>query len=95
MRPGRVIENRVKKELEEDGWLVIVPIRVRYHPEDFFGLFDAICIKKGQVRLIQTSTHYLSQRDKEWQERWNNFPHSREYWRWNSKKKIFHKYVWT
>jgi len=92
MRSGRKTEIKAVKSLEKQGWKCIKPVRVRWQPEDFFGLFDIIAVKKGKVRFIQVSAKYVTGRTREWQDRWMAWKHhSKEFWRYDKKKKKFFK----
>ena len=92
MRSGKVTEKKAAKSLEKEGWKTITPIRVRWQPEDFFGLFDIIAVKKGEVRFIQVSAKYITSRTPEWQKRWQDWRHhSKEFWRYDKKQNRFFK----
>jgi hypothetical protein len=73
------------KYLVKQGFLVEKPVKTRWQSVDFFNTFDFICAKNGWFRFIQVSVKYFSQRDREWQNRFNEFPlatgMSKEYWR--------------
>ena len=57
---GRRIENRARKELEADGWLVYqVPGTTKWNKEvDIFGLFDLFAMHEIYgMKLIQIKTN--------------------------------------
>lgn len=86
-------EKRAYEILKKQGYQVEKPIRVKYQREDFFNLWDFIAINEQQLRFIQVSEKYLSERTKEYQANFYNFPLptklSKEYWRWDKKNKRF------
>ena len=88
-------EKNAYQILKNEGYLVERPVRTRWHRIDFFNLFDFIAVKEDKIRFIQVGVKYLSERPKEWQERFKNFPlppnSTKEYWRWDRKKKVFIK----
>jgi len=66
---------------------------VRWHRVDLFGLWDFIAVNSKEVRFIQVSKKYFSQKPKEDQRKMVNFPCppccTKEYWRWDDKKQKF------
>lgn len=81
------------EQLKKEGYLVERPRVSKWQPQDFFYCWDFIAINKTEIRFIQVSSKYFSQRARDDQERMLTFPHlhcaSKEYWRWNQKKGIF------
>ena len=56
---GRQSELRAKKDLESEGWLVHLtdmPQKFKKN-QDFFGCWDAICVKPGRFKLVQVKTN--------------------------------------
>lgn len=54
---GNRIENLAKKSLEDLGWLVDKKPRTKFNSPDFFGLFDLLCIRGGDIKLIQIKSN--------------------------------------
>jgi hypothetical protein len=81
------------EQLKTAGYLVERPRVSKWQPQDFFYCWDFIAIDKSEIRFIQVSSKYFSQRARDDQERMLAFPHlhctSKEYWRWDKKKEIF------
>ena len=86
-------EKKAYEILTKQGYLVEKPIRVKYQREDFFNLWDFIAVNEKEIRFIQVSEKYLSERTKEYQANFYNFPLplkiTKEYWRWDKKNKRF------
>lgn len=80
-------------QLKSAGYLVEKPRRSQWQPQDFFYCWDFIAINKTEIRFIQVSSKYLSQRSRDDQDRMRSFPKppntKKEYWRWNKKTKQF------
>jgi len=81
------------EQLKKEGYLVERPRLSKWQPQDFFYCWDFIAIDKTEIRFIQVSSKYFSQRARDDQERMVRFPRpastSKEYWRWDKKKEIF------
>lgn len=52
-RQGLRIEKLACEELKRQKYLVWKPVRVRFHSQDIFGVFDVIAISKKELKLIQ------------------------------------------
>lgn len=82
-------------QLKNEGYLVEKPRRNRFQPQDFFYCWDFIAINKKEIRFIQVSSKYFSQRSRADQEMMKSFPKppntKKEYWRWDKKKRQFIK----
>ncbi|GIW67169.1 MAG: hypothetical protein KatS3mg096_037 [Candidatus Parcubacteria bacterium] len=50
---GQRIEKIAFEELKNDKFLVWKPVRVKFHSQDIFGLFDLIALNKKELKLIQ------------------------------------------
>ena len=52
-------ENKAKKELLSEGWLVyrVPPSRMWQIGEDIFGLWDILAYRGGEIKLIQVRTN--------------------------------------
>ncbi len=62
---GNYYENKVKKALEERGWLVEKAVRTRYNKIDFFGWFDLIAIREQTILFIQVKMNKASKKYEE------------------------------
>lgn len=88
------IRQKVKKELQFDGFLVWYPPRTRWSG-DIFTIFDLIAWKKDKMVMIQLTTYsnmsarcrkirnYCKLYSLDYPEMW--------VWGWNAKKKEFRK----
>jgi len=47
------IEKIAFDELKRKKFLVWKPVRVKFHSQDIFGLFDLIALNKKELKLIQ------------------------------------------
>ena len=90
---GRQTELRGKKQLESEGWnvcLTDMPTKFK-KSQDFFGCWDAICVKKGKFKLVQFKTNKWGdlRECKAFKEEYfyNHDFISCEAWKWNTKKK--------
>jgi hypothetical protein len=88
------IRKKIVEILEEDGWIVWYPSKVKYQQNDVFGIIDLLAIKGKKKKNIQiTTVSNLSARRK----KITNFVKKAnvellvEIWAWNQKKKIFKK----
>ena len=88
------IRKKIVEILEEDGWIVWYPSKVKYQQNDVFGIIDLLAIKGKKKKNIQiTTVSNLSARRK----KITNFVKKAnvelpvEIWTWNQKKKIFKK----
>ena len=62
-KKGLRIENKAKKILETEGWLVEQTRWSRWSQKDFFGLFDLIAINsRGQRKFVQVKTEKVSKK---------------------------------
>jgi len=50
---GLKIEKIAFDELKRKKFLVWKPVRVKFHSQDIFGLFDLIALNKKELKLIQ------------------------------------------
>jgi len=50
---GQRIEKIAFDYLKEKKFLVWKPVRVKFHSQDIFGLFDLIALNKKELKLIQ------------------------------------------
>lgn len=50
---GQKIEKIAFLELKKKKYLVWKPIKVKFHSQDIFGLFDLIALNKKELKLIQ------------------------------------------
>jgi hypothetical protein len=84
-------------QLKQAGYLVEKPRRSKWQPQDFFYCWDFIAINEKEIRFIQVSSKYFSQRSRADQERMQSFPKPpntrKEYWRWVQKEKRFIKEI--
>ena len=89
------IETIAYHQLKQGGYLVEKPRRNRFQPQDFFYCWDFIAINKKEIRFIQVSSIYLSQRSRADQQLMKEFqtpPNTKkEYGRWVQKNKEFIK----
>jgi len=62
MKPKRKLQRRKRglriekiafDELKRKKFLVWKPVRVKFHSQDIFGLFDLIALNKKELKLIQ------------------------------------------
>ena len=57
------IKQKVKKELDKEGYIYWFPLRNRYRKEDIFSIWDLIAWKDSELRFIQfTSKSNISAR---------------------------------
>lgn len=58
-RKGAYIEAKAKIALQKEGWLVTTSKNnSRFAKEkDYFGLWDAVCVKYGEVMWVQVKTN--------------------------------------
>ena len=89
-----VIRKKVVQILEEKGWIVWYPPKVKYKQNDIFGIIDLLAIKGRRKKNIQLTTlPNVSARKK----KITNFLKTSkvelpvEIWAWNQKKKEFKK----
>jgi len=74
VKKGQRSQQKCKKFYEKEGYKVEVVRRDRWKKDnDFFGLFDLICISKMDVRLVQVKTNGNVSR--EWKEKVKQFYH--------------------
>lgn len=80
-------------QLRAQGYLVEKPVRTKWHRVDLFGIWDFIAIDEKEVRFIQVSEKYFTQKPKAEQDEMLNFPAppgaKKEYWHWNEKLRNF------
>jgi Holliday junction resolvase-like predicted endonuclease len=58
LEKGRWGESKIKEWLEEDGYIVWKPVRVKFHSCDIFGLFDLVAVnQKGRFIFIQVKSN--------------------------------------
>ena len=50
---GQRIEKIAFDDLKKNKFLVWKPVRVKFHSQDIFGLFDLIALNKKELKLIQ------------------------------------------
>lgn len=50
---GQKIEKIAFEELKKKKYLVWKPVKVKFHSQDIFGLFDIIALNKNELKLIQ------------------------------------------
>lgn len=50
---GQRIEKIAFDELKRNKFLAWKPVRVKFHSQDIFGLFDLIALNKKELKLIQ------------------------------------------
>lgn len=56
-RIGLKNELRLRKELEKLGWLTEHKPWSRYGGKDFWGIFDIVALRNGEVSAIQVKTN--------------------------------------
>lgn len=56
VKKGLRVENLAKVELIKAGWLVEKKPRTKFQSPDFYGLFDLLAIRKGEVLLVQVKS---------------------------------------
>lgn len=85
-------EKRAYKTLIDTGYLVEYPVKTKWHRVDFFGMWDFIAVNKEEIRFIQVSSRYFTDRKKEDQDAMLNFPVPKnawkEYWHYKGKPPI-------
>jgi hypothetical protein len=59
--------NEVVSQLQAEGWLVEKARKAKFQPQDFWGLWDIISVRKVAgsshcIRFIQVSLKYMSQK---------------------------------
>jgi Holliday junction resolvase-like predicted endonuclease len=52
-KKGQKIEKLAYDFLKKEKYLVWKPVRVKFHSQDIFGLFDIIALNKKELKLIQ------------------------------------------
>lgn len=52
-RLGLQIEKLACDQLKQQEYLVWKPVRVRFHSQDIFGIFDVIALSEKELKLIQ------------------------------------------
>lgn len=52
-KKGQKIEKIVFDFLKKKKYFVWKPVRVKFHSQDIFGLFDIIALNKKELKLIQ------------------------------------------
>lgn len=91
------IKQKVKKQLDKDGYIYWFPLRNRYRKEDIFTIWDLIAWKDSEMRFIQfTSKSNISTRKKKIEKYFkeNNVFCPTEVWGWDQdKKKFVYKYI--
>lgn len=86
---GDYLMNKAAFQLEMEGWLVEKAKKVRWSPQDFFGLWDIVAVKNGEVKFVQVSAKADYDKGKAWRQAAKDFPHkNKEYW-WGQKGKGF------
>ena len=67
-RKGNRTQQKAKKFYESQGYQVEIVRRDKYRKDqDFFGLWDLICIGPHDVKVVQVKTN--AKPDKEWMEK--------------------------
>lgn len=79
--------------LRNDGYQVEHAIPTMYHRTDLFGSWDIIAVNSKEIRFIQVSSKYMSQRSPQDQRSMQDFivPKNctKEYWHWKQKEREF------
>jgi hypothetical protein len=82
-RKGDKAQKLIAKFFKDSGYLVEIPVRSKWHREDFFNAWDIIAIKENEIRFIQISTVAFYRRGIEYKKKLADFPSghwSKEYW---------------
>ena len=53
MATEAIIRKKAVKILEDEGYIVWCPAKVKYKQNDIFGIFDSVSVKDSDVRYIQ------------------------------------------
>ncbi|HOA47493.1 MAG TPA: hypothetical protein P5570_00460 [Candidatus Paceibacterota bacterium] len=88
------IRKKVVQILENDGWIVWYPPKVRYKKTDIFGIIDLLALKGRRQKNIQlTTVSNLATRRKKIDNFLTKFEIEMtvEIWAWYAKKKEFKK----
>lgn len=82
---GDYLVRKAIKQLGIEGFRCEKSKKIRWAQQDFWGLWDILAIKPDNLRMIQVSQKYFSQKPKEFQEAALRFPvvsdMTKEYWR--------------
>ncbi len=88
------IRKKAVKELENNGWVVWYPPKIRFKQTDIFGIIDLLALKGCRQKNIQlTTVSNLATRRKKINEFLTKFEVriTVEIWAWNAKNKDFKK----
>lgn len=78
---GDYLMRKCADQLVAEGYLVEKAKKVRWSQQDFFGLWDIIAVKQGEIRFVQVSAKADYDKGKDWRARAAAFPHpNKEYW---------------
>ena len=81
--------NLAVEVLEKQGYQIEKAKKVKFQPQDFFGLFDIIAVKEGSLKLVQVSTCPIYNKGAEFRQKMKDFPIppgcSKEYWQYMDK----------
>lgn len=91
------IKQKVKKQLEKEGYIYWFPLRNQYRKEDIFTIWDCLAWKDSDMRFIQfTSKQNISTREKKIKKFFeeNQVFCPTEVWGWDKdKKKFIYRYI--
>ncbi len=89
LNKGDEAMNLAVKLLEGQEYFVEKAKKVKFQPQDFFGLFDIIAVKEGSLKFVQVSTRPIYDKGAEFRQKMKDFPIppgcSKEYWQYMEK----------
>lgn len=90
---GKLFEKKAQDILTKQGYWVEKARRMRFQAQDLFGCWDLVAVSRKEVRFVQVSSEPFGSRSRADKEHMLAFPKppgsSKEYWRWDQKKKEF------